>query len=210
MWAAQALKFGYRWKVGDGFKIRFWEDTWFGTAPLAVQFWNLFCICNQIGKTLAEIWDEVELKLTFRRTFFESLLLRWQELEEIVRGVNYNSDGDALIWVYESKGTYSTQSLYAVINFRGVIPVYTPAVWKVMVPPRIQFFLWLLANNKLMTIDNLKGRGIIKPPECMFCSEHETIHHLFFECVVAKYIWRLMFAFSGLHVHNYLATRWLG
>ena len=26
MWAAKALKFGYRWVVGDGSNIKFWED----------------------------------------------------------------------------------------------------------------------------------------------------------------------------------------
>ena len=30
-----------------------------------------------------------------------------------------NQECDAMVWVYESKGRYSTQSLYAVINFRG-------------------------------------------------------------------------------------------
>jgi hypothetical protein len=34
---AQAVKLGYRWLPRDGRKIRFWEDTWFGTSPLAVQ-----------------------------------------------------------------------------------------------------------------------------------------------------------------------------
>jgi hypothetical protein len=38
IYAAQALKFGYRWVPGDGRTIRFWEDTWFGIAPLATQF----------------------------------------------------------------------------------------------------------------------------------------------------------------------------
>jgi hypothetical protein len=36
--AAQAVKMGYMWSVGKGDKVRFWEDTWFGSAPLAVQF----------------------------------------------------------------------------------------------------------------------------------------------------------------------------
>jgi hypothetical protein len=34
MWAARSVHFGYRWIVGDGEKIRLWEDTWFGTSPL--------------------------------------------------------------------------------------------------------------------------------------------------------------------------------
>uniref|UniRef100_A0A453CP96 Reverse transcriptase zinc-binding domain-containing protein n=1 Tax=Aegilops tauschii subsp. strangulata TaxID=200361 RepID=A0A453CP96_AEGTS len=40
-----------------------------------------------------------------------------------------------------------------------------------------------------MTRDNLRKRHIIKPLDCVFCSEHETKSHLFFECVVAKNVW---------------------
>jgi hypothetical protein len=69
MLAAQVIKFGYRWLPGDGKRIRFWEDTWFGTASLAVQFWNLYCICNEKTKTLAEVRVNRELRLSIRRTF---------------------------------------------------------------------------------------------------------------------------------------------
>ena len=34
----QNLKFGFRWKVASGERVRFWEDTWFGTSPLGTQF----------------------------------------------------------------------------------------------------------------------------------------------------------------------------
>jgi hypothetical protein len=39
------------------------------TALLAVQIWGLYCICNEKVKSLAEVWVEKELRLTFRRTF---------------------------------------------------------------------------------------------------------------------------------------------
>jgi len=29
---------GYKWKVGDGKNIRFWEDQWVGTSSLAIQY----------------------------------------------------------------------------------------------------------------------------------------------------------------------------
>ena len=41
-----------------------------------------------------------------------------------------------------------------------------------------------------MTKDNLAKRGIEKPPDCVYCTDNETIDHLFFGCVVAKQIWR--------------------
>lgn len=83
LWAAKALKFGYRWKIGDGMKVRFWEDTWFRSSPLAVQFWDLYSICDQVGSTVAEVWDGQEVKLTFRRTFSLRMMERWMELQEV-------------------------------------------------------------------------------------------------------------------------------
>jgi len=47
MWAAKAAKFSFRWKVGDGKKIKFWEDNWLGHSSLAIQFWNLYVIANE-------------------------------------------------------------------------------------------------------------------------------------------------------------------
>ena len=93
-----------------------------------MQFWDLFSICNQTGVTLASVWDGAEIKLNFRRTFSEAMLERWYELEAVVMDVHYSEEGDALVWQYDSKGLYTTQSLYAVINFRGVKPVYIPSV----------------------------------------------------------------------------------
>jgi hypothetical protein len=47
LWATKAAKMGYRWKIGDGRKVRFWEDQWFGSCSLAIQFWEVFSIVNE-------------------------------------------------------------------------------------------------------------------------------------------------------------------
>lgn len=44
MWALQAAKMGIKWVVGNGKRVRFWEDTWFGNSSLAIQFWPLYVI----------------------------------------------------------------------------------------------------------------------------------------------------------------------
>jgi hypothetical protein len=38
MWAARVAKLGYRWKVGNGVKIKFLKDLWFGSTSLAIQY----------------------------------------------------------------------------------------------------------------------------------------------------------------------------
>jgi hypothetical protein len=50
------------------------------------------------------------------------------------------------------------QSLYAVVSNRGVKQIFTPVMWRIPVPPRLHVFLWLLANNKVLTHDNLARR----------------------------------------------------
>jgi hypothetical protein len=50
--ATKVVKLGYRWILGNGKRIHFWEDTCFGSAPLAIQFWELYSICIEKTKTL--------------------------------------------------------------------------------------------------------------------------------------------------------------
>jgi hypothetical protein len=61
-----------------------------------------------------------------------------------------------------------------------------PDVWKIMVPHIVHFFLWLLSKNKLLTRDNLDKRRKLEDRTCLFCKGQEFVHHLFFDCVVAK------------------------
>jgi hypothetical protein len=81
-------------------------------------------------------------------------------------------------------------SMYVIVNFRGVMPVHIPVVLRVKVQPRVHVFLWLLANNKLLTRDNLAKRQHVPDHSCVFCSESESIVHLFFGYVVAKEVWK--------------------
>jgi hypothetical protein len=189
MWAASAAKIGYKWQVGNGRKILFWVDTWIGNCSLAILFWDLYSIVNEQQITVADAWDGTDLKCSFRRTVSPALYNRWLELVSLISTIRLNADEDSPIWLFHSSGTYSVRSFYGIVNNRGVIPVHTPAVWKLHIPPRIHIFLWLLANDKLLTRYNLNKRRHVDDVSCLFCNEHETAKHLFFECVVAKNIW---------------------
>jgi mannosylglycoprotein endo-beta-mannosidase len=200
MWALRSVRFGYRWIVGDGTKIRFWEDTWFDTSPLSVQFWDIYIICNEQMATLNQVWDGERLKLSFRRNFSSSLMERWRELEQIASSIFFSNDCDSLIWEYSTSGNYSSSSCYNIISYRGVTPIFIPSIWTLVVPPRVHIFLWLFANNKLMTRDNMLKRNLGKPTDCIFCSEEESVDHLFFSCIVATKIWELVSEFFGISI----------
>jgi hypothetical protein len=80
------------------------------------------------------------------------------------------------------------------------MPVYVHAVWKLQIPPRVQIFLWLLANNRLLSRDNFAKCREVMDQSCFFCKEKETIIHLFFDCCVAKRVWTIVF--EVLHLNE--------
>jgi hypothetical protein len=198
MWAAQAAKMGYKCKVGNGKRIRLWEDNWLGSSSLAIQFWPLYRIVNEKGKTLAELWDGINLKCTFRRSISESLYQSWLEVVELVATVQFTEEADEMVWQFSSSGIYSSQSLYRIINFRGIMPVHVSAVWSLKIPPRVHFFLWLVIKNRALTRDNLAKRRNIEDENCLL--EKESIHHVCFDCVVAKQCWCIMSDILGCSV----------
>ena len=164
---------------------------------------------NENNNTITELWDGQELKCTFSRIFSDELMIQWFDLVNILKLTRFCQDEDSLIWQYESKGVYSTEFLYAIVNFRGVQPILLPAVRKVKVPPRIQGFLWLFSQNKIMTCDNLRKRGLAKPLECVCYIEIELVFHLFFECIVARLVWREVEVLFGISVTNFESIgRW--
>jgi hypothetical protein len=55
MWAAKATKIGYQWKVWNGKKIKFWEDHWFGSSSLAIQYWEIYFLVNEHNGTIADL-----------------------------------------------------------------------------------------------------------------------------------------------------------
>lgn len=121
--------------------------------------------------------------LSFRRSVSENLMELWYELVGIVEEIHLNDEFDQITWSFSSNGKFSVQSLYAVINHRGVKPVYVHTVWKLRIPPRVQIFLWLLSKNKLLTQDNLAKRRDVQVKTFLFCTELETICHCFLSAV---------------------------
>jgi hypothetical protein len=67
---------------------------------------------------------------------------QWEELLQVAESIDFREDDEyAIIWQFESSGRYLVHSLYAVVNNREVRQIFTPMVWKIVVPPRLHIFL---------------------------------------------------------------------
>uniref|UniRef100_A0A0A9DU72 Reverse transcriptase zinc-binding domain-containing protein n=1 Tax=Arundo donax TaxID=35708 RepID=A0A0A9DU72_ARUDO len=92
------------------------------------------------------------------------------------------------------------------------MPVHTPAIWSSKIPSRVHIFLWLLTKNKILTRDNLSKCRNVEDSSCLFCSEQESIHHLFFDCATAKVMWYEISVLLSLQIgENFesVGSKWL-
>jgi hypothetical protein len=65
----------------------------------------------------------------------------WHVIMQIASDIHFSGEEDAIVWQFASSGKYLVQTLYDVINDRGVKQIHTPVMWKISVPPRLHIFM---------------------------------------------------------------------
>jgi hypothetical protein len=105
--------------------------------------------------------------------------------------VSLTERDDEFKWNLTSTGVFTVKSLYLDL-MNGHTPFLKKYIWKIKVPLKIRIFMWFLYRKVVLTKDNLKRRNWSGDSKCCFCSEDETVHHLFFTCPLAKLMWRIV------------------
>lgn len=66
-------------------------------------------------------------------------------------------------------------------------------LWKLIIPNKIKFFLWVLYHDKFSSNHNLSKMGLNVNPNCHTCVQSiVNTNHLFFECPHITNFWREM------------------
>ena len=87
-------------------------------------------------------------------------------------------------------------------------------IWQTKIPLKTKIFMWYVNRGVLLTTNNLAGRNWNGHQGCCFCNNNESIQHLFFDCRLAKFIWRVVFVTLDLspprnseHLFNQWSSR---
>ena len=106
--------------------------------------------------------------------------------------VRLGDEHDKFKWGAHKTGVFSVRSMYASLMNTPNIN-HNVWLWKLKLPLKIKIFLWYLGRGVTLTKDNLLKRRWKGSAKCSFCNQHETIQHLFFDCYIAKALWRIIF-----------------
>jgi hypothetical protein len=80
--------------------------------------------------------------------------------------------------------------MYQALLDLNIVP-HNIYLWKLKLPLKVKIFLWFLFRRVIFK-DNLVKRSWHGDTKCCFCNNHETIQHFFEDCMMAKFIWRVI------------------
>ncbi|KAJ9685133.1 hypothetical protein PVL29_017245 [Vitis rotundifolia] len=181
-----------RFMVGNGERIRFWEDLWWGNQPLGVRYPRLLRVVTDknipissiLGSTRPFSWN-----FNFRRNLSDPEI---EDLESLMRSLDHfhlsPSAPDMRSWSLSPTGLFTVKSFFLALSQCSGLPSVFPTklVWNSQVPFKIKSFVWLVAHKKVNNNDMLQLRRPYKalsPDICMMCMKHgETVDHLFLHC----------------------------
>lgn len=198
------IKKGVKWVVGNGEKIRVWQDKWLdgedGPSTPAGPGADLFpsLLVKDLFVSGTKQWDIPKIRG----------LVREDDVNRILKiRPSYTGNQDILYWRYGASGNYTVKTGYhlqrtmnheeqkaQVPNPSQVSPINNmlAKLWKIKIPLKIKMFWWKVLHNGLPVFENLIKRGCGSCNICMVCGEEpESVDHMLIQCRVAKEVWSL-------------------
>ncbi|KAJ9707156.1 hypothetical protein PVL29_002241 [Vitis rotundifolia] len=190
--------------VGNGRRVKFWNDNWCGNFSLSNLFPSLHAFASCKEAWLVELWDhsgdEGVWNPSFSRSFNDWEVEEVERLLLTIRGRRINPLlEDRMLWKESKDGIFSVKSLYSSLVSRGDVQFPYSNIWSICVPTKVSFFAWEAYWGKVLTLDQLKKRGRSLANRCFLCGmEEESIDHLLIQCSKARVLWEILFALFGV------------
>ena len=153
---------------------------------------------------MADMWDSRGGAGSWSPTFIRALN-DW-EFEEMARFLQTlhdqifrSTDEDMLLLKEVKVKSFSVKVMYKGYDLSPAHDFPHRLIWNSVVPTKMGIFSWEAAWGKILTLDNLKRRGMAFANRCFLCEEdEETIHHLLIHCKSAKMLWDLFLSMVGI------------
>uniref|UniRef100_A0A8R7VIC8 Reverse transcriptase zinc-binding domain-containing protein n=1 Tax=Triticum urartu TaxID=4572 RepID=A0A8R7VIC8_TRIUA len=145
--------------LGDGTSVSFWHDHWLNGGVPALVFPNLYKHSKKRKITVNEGLTNSKWISLIKHNPDVDVLSEFINLWHRTRVVLLFEREDVLNWKWTMNGKYYANSAY-LYQFWGRIEFpFQELIWQIKIPPKVQFFAWLVVQGKCLTADNLAKRG---------------------------------------------------
>ena len=110
------------------------------------------------------------------------------------------SEVDQMQWDCTTSGLFEVRSYYQMLTSNNNITNFPwKSIWQCRVPHKVTFFSWLVAQEKILTINNLRRCRILVLNWCFMCKRAgESVNHLMLHCEYAQELWSMIFCLFGI------------
>ena len=189
--------------------MKLWTDQWCGDSPLKLTFPSLYGIASNKEASVASSleWLGIEDRRS-QDVHFTQSPNDWEMggVDDFLRTLGSNlpptENGDCMRWKLTKNWDFDVQLFYN--KLRSPLPIIFPqiGVWKVKALQRVSFFVWTAVQDRILTGDNLKGRGMDFVDQCIMChSNWETVDHLLLHCGKDYRLW-ILYLVGGIGLES--------
>ncbi|RVW89949.1 Transposon TX1 uncharacterized 149 kDa protein [Vitis vinifera] len=159
--------------MGDGRRVKFWKDIWYGNIPLSEAFPSLFAFAVSQDAWVADCWDSMGdaggWHPCFSRSFNDWELEAVASLLSVLQGKRLNAGLEDRVSRFRGK-SYGALACLLRWFFAGKL------LGEGANPRSTQKEGWSLANRCFLC-----------------CDDEETINHILVHCPKARVLWNLVF-----------------
>ncbi|CAA0840318.1 Unknown protein [Striga hermonthica] len=208
-----SVRRGVRWSIGDGATVRFWRDNWTHSPHPIINEALGPVPDDQLDWTVSDYVDDLG---QWRWDLFSHLVPAGISLRiAAVLPPSRAAGPDKMYWGFSENGSFTTKSAYASLVSAFPAPAIdrTPwrIIWKWAGSQRVRQFLWLAAQDKLLTNVERRRRHISDSSTCTLCGRYdESTMHCLRDCTGARQVWRSLIPahqqseFFRLHLRDWL------
>jgi len=184
-------------EVRDGLSTAFWEDRWLSMGTLKDLFPLLYTHATTKDITVAmAVEGGLERYLVPRLTARAAAEL--EQLRQILTRVRLRPGDDRRSSpLCDAGGVLRAGPAYQLSMVAAGAPPcdFHAFVWGNRAPPKVQFFAWLLVQERIQCRANLLKKNVVQDATCEVCRAGvEDCDHLLFRCPFSSSVW------TSLHV----------
>ncbi|PWA74034.1 RNA-directed DNA polymerase, eukaryota, Reverse transcriptase zinc-binding domain protein [Artemisia annua] len=192
-------------QLGDGSRINFWKDIWYGTTPLCIR-WPILYSKDRNKKvsvkerirfdgTVLVLDDSWELDASTVEGISEV-----QDVSYMLSQVKYSGCTDRWIWDQNPNADFSVAAVKNSLRRYIYTQQAHQMIWVKWVPIKVNILMWRIEKGRVPTrLELVKRRMVLPDSRCPLCRlEEESVNHLFITCEFSFAVWSLIWRWCKL------------
>ncbi|CAM0951820.1 unnamed protein product [Alopecurus aequalis] len=193
-----------RIEVGDGERIKLWEDPWIGGLNAEAIAPDVYALVRPRIRSRRSVQSGI-IGNAWANDIVGPLMVnavvQYLALWAAIQAVQPAGGSDVFRWKWTADGGFSSRSAYAAFFHGSTAMPGATNIWHAFAPMKSKMHAWLALRDRCWTADRRIRRGLPSHTACPLCSAaDESMDHLTVRCTFASQFWAGLFLKADMHL----------